>query len=311
MDSNSNNNNNKSIKQKAITQLLQGYKLATQLQLLIISHHIYPTRLVTGSDPDLVDELLDKILRSFQETISVLDDSFDHVAVVVEGSLNGLCGGGDDSVVAPASYDGGRKRLGVGGDKGKRGCYPRKKRLNTRIVEAKTAEDSYAWRKYGQKKILNTNFPRSYFRCTHKPKQGCEAIKHVQKQKKNPEMLQITYIGYHTCNANDQTHAKTELFNRDIIMDSNKTLAPTTSHSHVLDQDNNMISSRVKEEENNIKRCESSSTCDEDLSLVWTEEMMMFNHDDYDQNQHCYGETSTTTSLHDFDFMDNDQFSPF
>ncbi|XP_019101229.1 PREDICTED: probable WRKY transcription factor 54 [Camelina sativa] len=326
MDSNS--NNTKSIKRKVVDQLVEGYEFATQLQLLLShqqysNHHIDQNRLVSASgSPDPVDELLAKILGSFHKTISVLD-TFDPVAVSVpipvEGSWNASCG--DDSA-APASCNGGdsgdskKKRLGVG--KGKRGCYTRKKRSHTRVVEARSFEDRYAWRKYGQKEILNTTFPRSYFRCTHKPTQGCKATKLVQKLEQDPEMFQITYIGYHTCTANDQTQAKVEPIDNEIMMDSDKTVAATTAQNQVnakiQEQDNNISSvtvvSTVKEEEKNNgdlykKYCEGSST-DGDLSLVW-QDMMMF--DDH-QNQYYCGEISTTTSHH-FGFVDNDQFSSF
>ncbi|EOA28741.1 hypothetical protein CARUB_v10024972mg [Capsella rubella] len=289
MDSNS--NNTKSIKRKVVDQLVQGFEFATQLQLLLSHQQHSNHRLVSGSEMS-----------------------------GITGSWNASCG--DDSA-APASCNGGdsgdskKKRLGVG--KGKRGCYTRKKRLHTRVLEARSSEDKYAWRKYGQKEILNSKFPRSYFRCTHKPTQGCKATKQVQKLEKNPEMFQITYVGYHTCTASDQTQAKVEPIDHGIIMDSDKPLDATSAQNHVnakiQEEDNNISSvtevSIVKEEEKNNgdlykDYCEGSST-DGDLSLVW-QELMMF--DDHHQNQYCFGEVSTT-SHHHLAFVDNDQFSSF
>ncbi|KAI3911398.1 hypothetical protein MKW98_010285 [Papaver atlanticum] len=61
-------------------------------------------------------------------------------------------------------------------------------------------EDGHAWRKYGQKDILNSGFPRGYFRCTHRTDQGCEALKQVQRTgEEEPAMFRVTYIGQHTC----------------------------------------------------------------------------------------------------------------
>ncbi|KAG8085163.1 hypothetical protein GUJ93_ZPchr0010g11078 [Zizania palustris] len=40
-------------------------------------------------------------------------------------------------------------------------------------------DDGYTWRKYGQKDILGSRYPRSYYRCTHKNYYGCEAKKKV------------------------------------------------------------------------------------------------------------------------------------
>ncbi|CAN7020504.1 unnamed protein product [Brassica oleracea var. botrytis] len=315
MDSNS--NNTKAIKRKVVDDLVEGCKFTTQLRLLLSNHHI-ETGLLSG-DSDLANELITKILGSFHKTISVLD-SFDPVPdvsfpVAVEGSRNASCG--DDSA-APASCNGGdsgdsRKRLGVG--KGKRGCYIRKKRSHTWTVQAKRIdEDIYAWRKYGQKEILNSKFPRSYFRCTHKPTQGCKATKQVQKLEQNPEMFQITYMGNHTCTLGDQTQVKTE-----ITMDSDNSLAAATPqqdhvNANVQEQENDissLIVGMVKQEEDNnngdqIKDSSEGSSTDGDLSLVWQDEMI-FDDYQYHQDHYYYGETSTTS--HQFSFIDNDQLS--
>lgn len=161
-------------------------------------------------------------------------------------------------------------------------------------------------------------FFRSYFRCTHKPTQGCKALKKVQKQEQDPEMFQITYIGYHTCTATDQTHTKTESFDHEIIMDLDNRLDASTAQNHVnakvQEQENNISSvtvvdaGMIKEEENNIngdqnkEYCEGSST-GEDLSLVWQDTMMFDDH----QNHYYCGETNTTS--HQFGFIDNEQLS--
>ncbi|KAL6139019.1 hypothetical protein ACLB2K_064297 [Fragaria x ananassa] len=61
-------------------------------------------------------------------------------------------------------------------------------------------DDGHAWRKYGQKQILNARHPRSYFRCSHKYEQGCKATKQVQKVEDDPSLFRTTYFGNHTCN---------------------------------------------------------------------------------------------------------------
>ncbi|KAE8007904.1 hypothetical protein FH972_004461 [Carpinus fangiana] len=42
-------------------------------------------------------------------------------------------------------------------------------------------DDGYRWRKYGQKDIPDSNYPRGYYRCTHRHAQGCLATKLVQR----------------------------------------------------------------------------------------------------------------------------------
>ncbi|KAA8533964.1 hypothetical protein F0562_031481 [Nyssa sinensis] len=60
-------------------------------------------------------------------------------------------------------------------------------------------EDGYAWRKYGQKEILGSRYPRGYYRCTHQKLYQCPAKKQVQKLDNDPYTFEVTYRGNHTC----------------------------------------------------------------------------------------------------------------
>ncbi|XP_031117579.1 WRKY transcription factor 55-like isoform X2 [Ipomoea triloba] len=60
-------------------------------------------------------------------------------------------------------------------------------------------EDGYTWRKYGQKEILGSRFPRAYYRCTHQKLYSCPAKKQVQRLDDNPFMFQVTYRSNHIC----------------------------------------------------------------------------------------------------------------
>ncbi|KAL3025916.1 hypothetical protein AAZX31_04G204200 [Glycine max] len=60
-------------------------------------------------------------------------------------------------------------------------------------------EDGYTWRKYGQKEILGSKYPRSYYRCTHQKLYECQAKKQVQRLDHNPNIFEVTYRGNHTC----------------------------------------------------------------------------------------------------------------
>uniref|UniRef100_A0A803L3I8 WRKY domain-containing protein n=2 Tax=Chenopodium quinoa TaxID=63459 RepID=A0A803L3I8_CHEQI len=84
--------------------------------------------------------------------------------------------------------------------KERRGCYKRRKTGQSLILEVNNlTDDGHAWRKYGQKGILNTNYPRNYYRCTHKNDQNCQALKQVQQISENPTKYKIIYQGQHTC----------------------------------------------------------------------------------------------------------------
>ncbi|KAF9598847.1 hypothetical protein IFM89_031967 [Coptis chinensis] len=60
-------------------------------------------------------------------------------------------------------------------------------------------DDGFTWRKYGQKEILGSLFPRGYYRCTHKSFYGCHAKKQVQRLDEEPNTFEVTYYGLHTC----------------------------------------------------------------------------------------------------------------
>ncbi|KAL1542050.1 DNA binding domain [Salvia divinorum] len=60
-------------------------------------------------------------------------------------------------------------------------------------------EDGYTWRKYGQKEILGSKYPRSYYRCTHQKLYNCPAKKQVQRLDDDPFTFELTYRGTHTC----------------------------------------------------------------------------------------------------------------
>ncbi|CAL0304387.1 unnamed protein product [Lupinus luteus] len=105
-------------------------------------------------------------------------------------------------------------------NKERRGCYKRRRNSQTREHESETPiEDGHQWRKYGQKVILNSKYPRNYYRCTHKFDQNCQATKQVQRVEDNPPLHKTTYYGIHTC---------TNLTNPDIIFDD------SNSHPSVL-----------------------------------------------------------------------------
>ncbi|KAM1069770.1 hypothetical protein ACFX13_001687 [Malus domestica] len=60
-------------------------------------------------------------------------------------------------------------------------------------------EDGFTWRKYGQKEIMNSKFPRGYYRCTHQKLYNCPAKKQVQRLDNDPLTFEVMYRGEHTC----------------------------------------------------------------------------------------------------------------
>ncbi|KAI9070554.1 hypothetical protein K1719_016042 [Acacia pycnantha] len=76
----------------------------------------------------------------------------------------------------------------------------KRKSQQRRMVCQVTAEnltaDSWAWRKYGQKPIKGSPYPRNYYRCSSL--KGCGARKQVERSNTEPDMFIVTYTGEHT-----------------------------------------------------------------------------------------------------------------
>ncbi|KAL8045709.1 hypothetical protein ABFX02_08G132100 [Erythranthe guttata] len=55
--------------------------------------------------------------------------------------------------------------------------------------------DSWSWRKYGQKPIKGSPYPRGYYKCSSS--KGCPARKQVERSRVDPTMLVLTYTSQH------------------------------------------------------------------------------------------------------------------
>ncbi|XP_051210360.1 uncharacterized protein [Lolium perenne] len=95
--------------------------------------------------------------------------------------------------------DGEDKKKGVGGNGKGKGAKGEKRPRQPRFAfmtksEVDHLEDGYRWRKYGQKAVKNSPFPRSYYRCTT---QKCPVKKRVERSYQDAAVVITTYEGKH------------------------------------------------------------------------------------------------------------------
>ncbi|XP_022724139.1 probable WRKY transcription factor 14 isoform X2 [Durio zibethinus] len=74
-------------------------------------------------------------------------------------------------------------------------CIPSPAATNSRSSGEVVPSDLWAWRKYGQKPIKGSPYPRGYYRCSSS--KGCSARKQVERSRTDPNMLVITYTSEH------------------------------------------------------------------------------------------------------------------
>ncbi|XP_027336872.1 WRKY transcription factor 22-like [Abrus precatorius] len=78
---------------------------------------------------------------------------------------------------------------------------PRSKRRKNQLKKVcqvpaeNLSSDIWAWRKYGQKPIKGSPYPRGYYRCSSS--KGCLARKQVERNRSDPTMFIVTYTGEH------------------------------------------------------------------------------------------------------------------
>ncbi|GJN14721.1 hypothetical protein PR202_gb01576 [Eleusine coracana subsp. coracana] len=74
--------------------------------------------------------------------------------------------------------------------------------ITKEILTEAPENDRFPWRKYGEKKILNAEYTRLYYKCGNSDNHSkCPAKKYVQQQSNssNPPLFNVTFINEHTC----------------------------------------------------------------------------------------------------------------
>ncbi|KAM0948031.1 putative transcription factor WRKY family [Dioscorea sansibarensis] len=186
-----------------LLHVLHGCKLAEELRLCLPN---------MTSEPHLLLQACKEIVNTFNKAIhGVTSQPVLHEDPYTSLGIPWLSSGHSSMQIFEAdSKIGSSSGVGhkLGEMPGKRMKNKRKdgEGMNTVRVPAQLSgnteippDDGFTWRKYGQKDILGSSFPRSYYRCTHKTFYGCNAKKKVQRLNEDPLTYEVTYNGKHTC----------------------------------------------------------------------------------------------------------------
>nr|QIL87951.1 putative WRKY transcription factor 11 [Lilium longiflorum] len=142
---------------------------------------------------------------SFMSSVTAGDGSVSNGRQLSSLILAPAASGGSGKPPLSSSY---KKRChahsAAAGDAGS-GCHCSKRRkmkvkrtVRVPAISSKVADipaDEHAWRKYGQKPIKGSPYPRGYYKCSSV--KGCPARKHVERALDDPTMLVVTYEGEH------------------------------------------------------------------------------------------------------------------
>ncbi|KAK2399148.1 putative WRKY transcription factor [Trifolium repens] len=210
----------------SVTPISTRHAPATFVQPQSLSHSLTldftkPNDVVLSSNAknnSMVELEFSKDTATF--SVSNSTSSFMSSAITGDGSVNGKQG--SSIFLTPAAtpaISGGKPPLLSGPSKkrchdhgehsddvsGSNKCHCVKRRKNrvkrtlrVPAISSKTADipaDEYSWRKYGQKPIKGSPYPRGYYKCS--TVRGCPARKHVERAPDDPTMLIVTYEGEH------------------------------------------------------------------------------------------------------------------
>ncbi|CDY69417.1 BnaAnng30430D, partial [Brassica napus] len=135
-------------------------------------------------------------------------------------------------------------------------CIPAPAAINSRSSGEVVPSDLWAWRKYGQKPIKGSPYPRGYYRCSSS--KGCPARKQVERSRTDPNMLVITYTSEHNHPWPTQRNALAGSTRSSISSSSNPSSKSLTSIATATTSSSSRVSQN--KDEPNKSHLASSST---------------------------------------------------
>ncbi|XP_065860237.1 probable WRKY transcription factor 53 [Euphorbia lathyris] len=208
-----------------INELNQGRELAEQLRNQVNC---------LSSSPQTSEILVQKLLSSYEKALSMLNWN----AFPVPESPNMLIASpaSDEDSKGRSQHEVSKKR------KVQKRCSEQVKKVCYGNGLEGPGGDGFSWRKYGQKDILGSSFPRGYYRCSHRHSQGCLAVKQVQRSDEDPSLFEVTYRGRHTCvqqtdrSKLDQNQTEEQNSGQDLFVQTDKEFQRFPSFSFLEEQ---------------------------------------------------------------------------
>ncbi|KAK9075175.1 hypothetical protein SSX86_003495 [Deinandra increscens subsp. villosa] len=106
--------------------------------------------------------------------------------------------------------------------------------IQSKETNMRNSEDGYNWRKYGQKQVKGSEYPRSYYKCTHP---SCQVKKKVERSH-DGHITEIIYKGAHNHqsqrNVIGSTDTNIAIYQRPDGMDLSSTTSAVTDNSDLI-----------------------------------------------------------------------------
>lgn len=166
-------------------------------------------------------------------------------------------------------------------------CIPAPAPANNRPSTGEVVpSDLWAWRKYGQKPIKGSPYPRGYYRCSSS--KGCSARKQVERSRTDPNMLVITYTSEHNHPWPTQrnalagsTRSQPSKTNSSVSSKNNSSNNSPAPHNSQKGTTKTSLKDEDEEEEEHKDNHHHSNTAGSNGSLMVKEEMM----EEFDQKE--------------------------
>ncbi|KAI3705978.1 hypothetical protein L1987_76229 [Smallanthus sonchifolius] len=106
--------------------------------------------------------------------------------------------------------------------------------IQSKETNMRNSEDGYNWRKYGQKQVKGSEYPRSYYKCTHP---SCQVKKKVERSH-DGHITEIIYKGAHNHqsqrNVNGSTDTNIAIYQAPDGMDLSSSTSVVTDNSDLV-----------------------------------------------------------------------------